>query len=507
MDQLKPYLKVLQEHWFWFSCLAICLLTGVMWFLGTGSLKASFQTEYSRIKGKINEANTLASAQEHPNDQSREGMEALIADIKRSVRVAWHKQYDEQGEEIFVWPDGLRESFRNKVKDMRPIEALGFPPNRANTLNFEHRSEYANFIKAELPKLAKIVGARWAPTATTRGNDGAAGSNRPSAETAAPRNTQTTEEVVQWSAANQGAIQNERFDWSDANDRSPTTLELLYAQEDYWVLQALLQIISDTNQNAVSPQQKEVVIRRIDSIEIGKDARAEVGSIMRLSGQAAGPEGGGEGQGVPVGDMGPAPDDGMGGGGGAENVGPSTDPAHLRYVDKNYKRLSAEALRNARNSEEPDLAYLAVAKRMPVRLRLRMNQLAIPRLLVACANADLTVEVRQLRVNRKAAAGGANTSSSTPGNEQTSASVATDAAFPWDVDVEIYGIVYIYNPVDEEKLKFTAENEPGAAPGNPVTPPADPAAPPVDPAAPPVDPAAPPVDPAAEPVDPAAPPV
>ena len=76
------------------------------------------------------------------------------------------------------------------------------------------------------------------------------------------------------------------------------------------------------------------------------------------------------------------------------------DPAEKRYVDKNYQPLAGEALRAAMTSTDPEDAYLAVAKRMPVRMRFQMDQRAIPRLLLACSNSPLTIEVRQVRVYR-----------------------------------------------------------------------------------------------------------
>ena len=149
-----------------------------------------------------------------------------------------------------------------------------------------------------------------------------------------------------------------------------------------------------------------------------------------------------------------------------EGDGPSQiDPAEGRYVDKNYQQLGGFLELQG---------YLAgeVAKRMPVRMRVKMDQRAINRLLIACANSKLTVEVRQVRVNPQDGATGSTglgrgLLSGRFGGEPdfesrgglfgqrglgAGSEMQIDDAFPYDVTVELYGIIYIYNPVDEETL-------------------------------------------------------
>jgi hypothetical protein len=75
------------------------------------------------------------------------------------------------------------------------------------------------------------------------------------------------------------------------------------------------------------------------------------------------------------------------------------DPADMRYVDLNYEPMTAEDLKAKAQSTNPEDAFLAVAKRMPVRIRVLMDSRKISSLLVACANAKLTFEVHQLRFN------------------------------------------------------------------------------------------------------------
>ncbi len=147
------------------------------------------------------------------------------------------------------------------------------------------------------------------------------------------------------------------------------------------------------------------------------------------------------------------------------------DPAEERYVDKDYQPLPAETLRKVMGSTEsiaPEEAYLAVAKRIPVRMRISIDQKRLPKFLVECANAELTVEVRQLRVNptddgslmpsgmgrevgRLPRVSPRESMRPGMGGEQPEIN-----NFPFDVTAEIYGIIYLYNPVDDRALGIEA---------------------------------------------------
>ena len=92
---------------------------------------------------------------------------------------------------------------------------------------------------------------------------------------------------------------------------------------------------------------------------------------------------------------------GMGGG-----VG-SIDPAEGRYVDRDYKPIPAQTLRTAivSDAQNEQEAYLLVAKRIPIRMGLTVDQRRLNRLIAACGTSKLMVEVRQVRFNRQSGAG------------------------------------------------------------------------------------------------------
>ena len=67
------------------------------------------------------------------------------------------------------------------------------------------------------------------------------------------------------------------FDWSNTATKIPSTLQVLYAQEDYWVLKALMQVIAKTNEQATGRHNTK--IRQIYFLHIGKDVGPSAGTI------------------------------------------------------------------------------------------------------------------------------------------------------------------------------------------------------------------------------------
>jgi hypothetical protein len=292
--------------------------------------------------------------------------------------------------------------------------------------------------------------------------------------------------------------------------RPPNLLEILYAQEDYWVLKALMEVISRTNKGATG--QFNAAIKEIEFIRFGKDVQSAIGRIdtpMAEPDPNAPMEPGAtesegrmdEGRmtpGPPGGSMPGAPPDSYAASGQRPELesgepGPggglaSNDPARGRYVDSSYAALDPTVLRKVMTTPAeaaPEEHFLAVAKRIPVRMRVKIDQKKLYTLLLECANSELTLEVRQLRVNPSndtdmsgmMSEGYGMPNSTRPGppgeSRRESSSFASSGGQGYsgigstmdgpmsdvdqhsrtDVTVEIYGIIYIYNPVDKVILK------------------------------------------------------
>ncbi len=492
--------------------------------------------------------------------------------------------------------------------------AVKYPTPAAEELKAEFRNRYRDYIKDELPKLAEIIGAVWHLSTTSSGPAGGMGgypgmggmgggmsggmsggmggypgmspgagmpsspgmpmgagmsmgpgggmmSDMGSRSGLMARGSDSAESrvVVEWSQSNQSALQAASFNWT-----YPTTLQVLYAQEDLWVLRSMMLVIKATNGDADAQYNaavKEILaidlgasaagIKMVGSIDLGKEMGGAggmmggypgMGSAMRMGDGAPGgsPTGPESSSSSPLGGAGA---EGMarysGGGPNFMGGGQSADPADGRYVDDKMESLTGDRLRTAMASNQPTDAFLAVAKRMPVRVRFKMNVLKLPLLLCELANATLPVEVRQVRINAPAGSGaggfgammssgrgpsamgmgasapmgtGSGGASLSPGGGGMSLSpggggmsmgpggggmsmgpggmsmgpgggypgmpsgggypgmraqgaAASDS--PYDATVEIYGLIYIYNPVDLAKLGL--EDETATAAGDAAT--------------------------------------
>ncbi len=187
---------------------------------------------------------------------------------------------------------------------------------------------------------------------------------------------------------------------------------------------------------------------------------------------------------------------------------------HGRYVNENFEPILADDVRNIlKGTELPeDNLEMIVSKRVPVRFACRMDERKIPEFLTACYQwgqdgdkpSPFIFEVWQVRINRhtpgegielqgahtenrsggagnqltaaekaeqlaSSAGGGGGGNVGLEGGEadpgeaaggtSSSSSGAVETRIGYDVDVEFYGIVKIYNPVNETLLTGQATDE------------------------------------------------
>lgn len=518
-------MEMIKKHNFWILCGVMMIASLVTWMLATGALDKEFATRATEIDSKLIAAETIANTVDHPNAKYQAGMDVLLAEYRLDIKQAWQEKWNKQQQDL-VWPKELNvqgSSFTDQINALllgRPIEAL----DEKRTLGKYYRERYRDYIKEELPKLAGIIGSKWTAKKASGGGGSDYGFDTESCGgygdcggesggygdpgVGNPLIPKEKPPLVQWDTANQSQILGS-FDWSSSANQTPTTKELLYAQEDLWVLNALMKIIAKTNGNIEEPHQ--AAIKQIKSIQFGRDVARINSKVMTALGASSTPGGYGD----EYGDDGCESagydegcgsdgcggcggyDMGEGGGCGGYDMGEggeeggygtattSTDPANYRYVDKDYKKLSAADLKTDMTAPSADKYYLAVAKRLPVRLNLIIDERKLDKLLIECSNSDLMVEVRQVRVNTSATSGGSlggygggggdyggdcggyggggcdsygDDSGGYGGGEcgvygggGTSQKVVDDTHF--DVPVEVYGIIYIYNPVNRELLE------------------------------------------------------
>ena len=107
-----------------------------------------------------------------------------------------------------------------------------------------YREEYQNYIKNYFPKLQKMIDIRRIKEdPSEKDHGGKSGAAAPGAFTTG--NNVEPQGLVHWELADRKNFED-RFVWQD----TPSTLAILLAQEDLWVCQALLRVISNCNEGA-----------------------------------------------------------------------------------------------------------------------------------------------------------------------------------------------------------------------------------------------------------------
>lgn len=428
MDALRSFVRFWKKWHFWILCPFVVIMAAAGWVIASSKISDEFKRFADKISSEESRVRQITRKTNHPNARYQEGMDQLIATRQESVRKAWDTKWQQQENQL-QWPQSFHPRMLDIVQQMRPIEKV---PHDDRSLPPAFREHYRDHIKNELPKLARTIDARWrAESAQSHGGYVPYGMDALQ---------QPDNSLVYWNPQNQRELQQSRFTWSQGEEfEAPTTMEILYAQEDLWILQALMNMIRSANEGATD--RSRAVVKQIDFIRIANDAVTKAGKVAVVgatgqgatgllsggggydysgsysSGSPSGSTSGGSTSGpvVPSSssdgyDYSSVGDSGGGSGYGGYGyemdgaVGRSADmrgdPAENRYVNRDFEPLSADQLRQATLAEDPGEAYLAVAKRVPVQLRLLVDSRRLNQLLAECANGELTYEVRQLRINR-----------------------------------------------------------------------------------------------------------
>ncbi len=551
MDQVKKFLETAAKQSFWIVSGVTLLLGIVGYWVSRSTMNKVFTEQSGKIDSQYSALNTIKSeVSRHPNASSHQEMDKLIQKLVVDVESAWKLQYERQSQ-IMQWPkDKLPPRLISKVEKLKPIElTLEYPLEPAkDPLVKGDLQSYGRYFNQQFPRLAEIIGTKWVGTAPAVGQGMGMGMGGPGLAGGMPGSEAASDpsmgmggsetsmsggmpgmmpggmpgmmgpngmmmpkpDLVIWPKAQQDAVIADVQTWRTPD---PTTHDVLYTQENIWILEGLLNIIRNVNEKAKAKANFQATVKEIIFLRIGRSAVGKAGNIDRPM-MMASPGGGGEGDAMgmenPMGmdasaESAAGPPMGMEAsaeGPGAGGVVMTPDPANGRYVDAAYAPLTAEDLRSKMKSESPEDAYFAVAKRVPVRLRLKVDQRRLQTLIAECGNANLLFEIRQIRIGDTvpaAAAGmgggmssmlGFGTGSETGAGMPGDGGGASDAmgmgggmmgsepgmmgGMPgmgmgagmnmktWDVPVEIYGVVYLFNPPDPSKLglnKVTAETE------------------------------------------------
>lgn len=465
MDKVRAFFGTLKKHHFWVLTGLVLILTLSGWYLASSKLEADYKTYRDKVETEFKELTAIVSKTNHPNDEFEKGTKLLTADLRKDVNKAWSLVFADQKVKVLKWPKELGDDF---------LEWMDDPDNYDKDVPVEYRERYLNYVKKEFPRLLEIVDARpfWDKTEDESG--GAFGGRRRTmaAPTAGGRKRPVVpqrEYKVVWEKKNQQAI-DESLDFPRG---TPSSVAVRFCQENLWVYHALLDAIAYVNEGATGHHNTK--IKEIIALNIGQDASEILKeSLARgrvISSAEAGQSGMStmpmEGGGMPMMPQGEGMEGGERPGAAPGMMGAGNKPLD----DKRYLNDKGMPLATGTTGA-------AEFKRMPILMRLVMDQRELAKLLVRLADSPLPVEIRQLRINTKmqgytdsrmrlfggAADGGGLGGRGGPAVMRRDKTMEEANQYPYDLPVELQGVIYIFNPPDK-KLTATlvAEGEIPAA--------------------------------------------
>jgi hypothetical protein len=508
MDQLKIILATVKKQQFWVCC-GVMLLTSIgCWWWASGKLTKLYNNRARAIDGDFAGATVAPGA---PNQAKIDQINNQDKELGEKVYHAWETLYAEQKKNNPFPTKVLVEEFKQE------FESLQLPKDQ---LAPQLLDIYQNHIKKYLPELQKIVKVRHevggeegtTPRAPVMGPRGGGyggfggggqilGGIRPGGIGGSPLGPAgsglgTEKEytgIVDWDPGDYAQLEA-HFDWGN---RAPTTLEVVMAQEDLWVYEALLRAIKKVNEGATT--QASAAVKRIVALDIGRDAAPGWQEARQavFSPPQTGPSAGGM-RGAPP----------MMGRPGQGTSGNQAEEALFRdrYVDEKGEPLPYTPQYPHADFNPPEF------KMMPVFMNFVMDQRYLPALLVACANSSMPIEVKRVRILKQVIGPldtGSATGSGMPGAmgpgmprmppmmpegmmsrgmrgmprmpliprgpAPAGNNTAQDLTGQIDVPVQICAIIYIYNPPNRAKLGIPEEKSPAGAtaPGNAASPPAN----------------------------------
>ena len=515
-------IETVKKYYFW-VVVPLGLITALFVTMGTvAKITADFKARTTALENTKRSTETIRNENNHPNDNTIKQIQDFTVELENNVNKAWEHLKRDQDFHNY-WPPDVGPRFNEEIKDLR----------FGDEISYDSRVDYLNFINKYVPQLEIDVDRRRLQEKDKDGNwverkselvemsGGASGG-------ATGREVSSSGSMsVVGGSANTGVLDpsltlppNLRIvgvvDWDKPEPRALVdhwqtvrqSVDIWYTQEDFWIYKALLGAISRTNSGATAPH--NAWVKRIDSFLIGRAASqvlAErsmagnddlVGSDGSRTGSGMGGLGASGPGGAPSGSSSLSGSGSMssGSGTGGAPVRPPT-PEEIEAVLKDFRYVDDKANPLAAGTKAPFNEF----KRMPVFMRLIVDQRRIPELLVNCANSEMPIEVLWIRINPEAmrpfditsytssniAGGGVKIESAAAGTPRSASS--TGSAVPGSttpstgmggrseegsmsafqqggtissygtetVTIEIYGVITIFNSVDESTLHKTTE--------------------------------------------------
>ena len=547
MDAIKNFWKKIAPHQFWILSGLVFVASVSIFFLTSSSLSALIKARTTKVDSAFSKLSTVKSTLDtHPNSFTHSKLDEMANALELEVQEAWKLQYLRQ-EPLLVWPPkafSAKTETLEIMKNLRPIEQfVDFPVDPTvspiNKITVNDREVYKRYIAPEFAEVSKIIGTEWKPGSDSESSSsmgsggmgmGSGGMGMGSGGMGMGSggmgmgpggmgmggqfgaDGSQGKDLVRWSQSSQQELMSQILPWYGMST-PPSVLDIYYTQEDMWLLTGVMEIIKATNGSAIENFQTKV--REIEWIRMGRYANRDAGALSGgaggggggmmmggsggMMGGSGGMMGGSGGMMGSSGGMAGGGDEG-GGSGGSGGTAPSggggeaVDPADSRYISfaegKEFEALKGAELRDAMKNISAQNAVDAVAKRVPIRMRLKIDPNHLNTLITECGNANMMLEVYQVRFNVAASvgggaggmmggpgagsgggipgvtkpggspsSGGGGAAGGSSGDEEPGAGSATGFGSSGfgdeaglsegsEVSIEIFGLVYLYNPVN-----------------------------------------------------------
>ncbi len=542
MEQVTKAMQFLSKNRFWVGCVIATLALVVMFYFAstrlaternafTSEILSSVQTVDKIMKNSADIGPENKAVVAHPNEQTRMGMGAELNSTMESMAQAWKLRRSQQ-ESVLKWPTTV---LTNTL--VLQTFAQFDPPEKFTTIE---QGRLASFLDAyreqipnRMPEICQVIGTKWefpkdVPQQVAGNGRDQSGQN-PSIKVGG-LDSDLNRVVVRWDKKNQELWRDKLtiFEGIDGNKtKTPTAYQVLALQQDLWLLEAMFDIVKKVNGTADANDL--AAIKNIHYVVFGREARTKLGKVSPPNMKWA--RAGGSATAAAAAQRGAAPDEDefrSSTGGPANSSDPFGEqaksfdvtlpeamaqmaPFHGRYVDENFDPISIVDLQTALSGDSlPDtLLEAIVAKRVPVRIAVKMDETKIKQFIAECAASPFAFEIFQVRINRDVSgddiklAGGTKRTSGQGESDRNSPVIGTgggaqggggsgsgvlgddpgggtgssssntgarevesiDTRTTFDVNVEFYGIVKIYNPVDDKRVRQLID----ANSGNKVT--------------------------------------
>lgn len=522
MDQLAPVIQWFKRNGFWVvsSIIALTLIAG--WYLASTSIDEQVSTQVRQLERSFSDMTSVrrvsAVTEEdgveetvvaHPNAVTQEKMTEELKETIDAITKVW-KAKREQQESLLVFPkDILGEKTFEYFNQGKTAEDFA-NGTVVSTTEKTYLRTYREQIPKQIAKIARHLRAYWKydqeliKEEMMKQAELEASGDRFGLMSGIDMRGLDGEDVVDnkrnkyaviWNEDNQNLWQRKMIEFRDWDDNSgstqdPTILQAYILQQDIWLLEAMFNVIRKVNGEAITNDL--AVIKEIDYVAFGREARANLGELFEADKRLGGAKvpvagesdllgmGGGEFSGFSQSSSNTNIDDGF-------DINGDPSPFHGRYVNSNQEAIAAETVRSTLSGTElpEENLELIVAKRVPFRLAVNMDERKINEFLAHCANSPFAFEVQQIRINKH----DPKTVLKFKGGVEQRKSVAVDGfsggmldgldgfdlggfggdsfsqqkldelkpspvetRLNYDVRVEFYGIVRIYNPVRKNFL-------------------------------------------------------